>query len=306
MGTNGYFHSSLGLAACFYEHTTSRERYWIGFSCTDVGFRSNLVVQINPPAQGVHPLFQGVLAVDKKGKRWILHRGAMSIPGRRISSLEFLTNSKQPVAVVTFSDETIARCLVVACLDESPSIVQKQISIFVRECERIRTFFDLGIDAAAEYTSIEDAESEETEEGNPEKEGSYVVPPRCAKLVDRRHPVVWKALKHCLLKRGLKSTSKRTGRYGPDLRLIGKVPVLFEIKTCVFASAVQQAIGQLLLYDRLLGGRHKKVLVVPPGLGARLANALGDLDIRILVFHWTTRGVELRAAEIDAVLNADD
>lgn len=282
-----YWHPRLGIATSIYPYTWhSRELLAVVFGHTTIRFKQNQIVQINPPLGGIGKKFQGVVALDRHNRRWLLHRGGMQIVGRRIVGHESLAMSSHPKGEVAFSDGSSATCFIVGCLDDQPKALQRHVATFVRECQRIRDVFQFDEETAKENEYLDVAETEEAEEGDPENEGTHVTPPRDGKVVQRRHAKVCNQLKRDLKKLEKGTTAKRVGRFGPDLRTVGKKPVLFEIKTSVYAEHIQQAVGQLMLYEHVLGKPYRKVMVIPKGLPSRFTQAVAALGIRVVHYSW--------------------
>lgn len=284
-GHTAYWQPYLGIGASIFQYEKVQMRWWIGFGRTQARFKDNLVVEINPPTAGIRRDFQGVVA-EASGRAWLLHRGRMQLRGKRISCTESLAVSQHPTAEVTFSDNSQATCFVVACLDDEPGAIRNSVAQFVRECQRIRDHYSLGAEEADDQAAIDMAEVGEDEEGNPERDGTYVTPPRGAITCERRHARVWEVLKQALDKAGLRSSNKRLGRLGPDLRTFGPKPILFELKTSVYASAIQQGLGQLQLYELILGRPHSKVLVLPHSMPPQIRQAVDSLSICVLQYRW--------------------
>src|SRR5271157_5521392 len=85
------WHQRLGMWGHFSEHDRNdgSHRYWNPFGFSPVRHRHNIIVEINPPAEGRDNILQGVLARTNDGSRWLLHKGRMSIPGAHISGAQF-------------------------------------------------------------------------------------------------------------------------------------------------------------------------------------------------------------------------
>lgn len=299
----GYWHPRLGIAASIYRYPwDNRELLAVVFGHSAVRFKDNQIVQINPPLEGVNHAFQGVLALDNSDRRWLLHRGGMQIVDRRIVGRESLEISSHPTGEVLFSDGSSATCFVVACLDDEPKAMQRRIATFVRECQRIRDVFQFGEKAAEEDRDLDVAETEEAEDGDPETEGTYITPPRRGQVVERRHAKVCNQLKRDLEKLEKGTTAKRVARCGPDLRTVGKKLVLFEVKTSIYSAEVQQAIGQLMLYEHALGKPYRKVMVIPKGLPSRFTEAVHALGIRIVHYTWKSEKPVIDGGQLAAAL----
>ncbi|WP_369720154.1 hypothetical protein AB8Z38_23500 [Bradyrhizobium sp. LLZ17] len=224
-----------------------------------------MIVEINPPHGARIKAMQGVIATAPDGSRWILHGGRMSILRAHISEDQFDRSSSMKRVDVRFSDGSIAKYLPVANIDTSFRMLQDQMWAFVAECRRVRVHYSLGAAAAKQDQAVLNAEK-----SFPEPVGSYHVGPQAARKVKRQHGPVWHALVALLDGLNVRHSNSRVGRWGPDLRTIGNTPILFEIKVTPDASDIQRGIGQLFLYEKLLGRSHRKILVLP-----RRAN---DLD----------------------------
>src|SRR5260370_25716778 len=86
------------------------DRYWNPFGVSLDRLRQNMVVEINPPANGRDKMMQGVLARADDGFRWVLHKGQMSIPGAHISEVQFDAPATGKRTPVTFSAGALIYC----------------------------------------------------------------------------------------------------------------------------------------------------------------------------------------------------
>ncbi|UEQ85944.1 hypothetical protein [Rhizobium sp. AB2/73] len=126
--------------------------------------------------------------------------------------------------------------------------------------------------------------------------GSYRVSARDEKLIARKHAEVLRALVELLKSQGVKVANERNSGLAPDLFTVGDdKPSLFEIKIAAGAGDYLKAVGQLLVYERLLKRSYQKFLVVPPGIQDFAARILKQLGIGIVeyteigerfIFHW--------------------
>lgn len=281
LGGKPLWHTRLGMWGYFdkWKRDDGSDRYWNPFGFSPVRLRQNMIVEINPPANGRSNLMQGVLARADSGSRWILHKGRMSIPGAHISEAQFDEASSSKRKAVTFFDGTVIDCHPVANIDARATELQDQIALFVADCRRVRLHHSLGPAVAKQEAAVEAAEA-----SSPELTGSYHVGAQAAKTAFRRHGEVWRALTGALDQIGVKHTNGRVARWGPDLRTVGEGPVLFEIKVTAAASDLQCAVGQLLLYERPLKAGHMKVLVLPAPLDGALATGVQGLGLDVFVF----------------------
>ncbi|RVU20118.1 hypothetical protein [Methylobacterium oryzihabitans] len=285
------WHPSLKLWGSFggWRKGNGAFRYWNAFGMERPNFRQNIIVEINPPDQGSNKIMQGVLALDARQSRWILHKGRLSIPGKGISENEFDLAVSSRRVPVRFSDGTVVECHPVAEIDNSPSAVQRQVAEFVAKCLIVRSFYQFGEKIHEQALNVEDAER-----SVPELTGFYEIGPQAGRQVERKHGEVWRALVEELDRRNIKHTNGRVGRWGPDLRTIEVDPILFEIKVAISAHDLQCAVGQLLLYEGLLGKSYRKVMVVPWDSGLENSSyirQIRDLDIMILPYRTRKMGV---------------
>ena len=286
-----YWHHSLGLWGHFrvWKRKDGSDRYWNAFGTVPHSLRKNIIVEINPPPKARFRNMQGVLARTNHGSRWLLHKGQMSIPGQHISEGDFAAVTHLSSCTVTYSDHESIECYPVANIDAVPRKLQKQIASFVRECQRIRLYYQFG-----EHVSERESKILEAEASSPELTDTYRVGPRGALEIERRHGKVWHALTVAVHSLGRKHTNQRVGGWGPDLVTCDeKSPVLFEIKVGITAADLQTAVGQLFLYEQLLDGHYRKVLVIPEQLSQPLASAVQNIGVEVLTFQVRNNAVRI-------------
>ena len=293
LGAGTCLHPALGIWGHFRRRVRDdgSPRYWNAFGMARRHLRRNIVVEINPPPQFRYGNMQGVLARDDSGARHLLHKGQLRIPDRHIAAEEFEAVTSCSRRTVRYSDGRAVECYVVANIDDAAEELQRQMALFIGECERVRRYYG---------TDRQDAEgdhrAEEAERSSPELTGTYHVGPRDPAVIKRRHGRVWRALADALDEIGCRHTNQRVAGWGPDLRTFGEdVPLLFEIKSRLTASELQCAVGQLFIYERLLGREYRKVLVLPDALSPAVGAAVRELGLEVLT--WRERGARI---EIDA------
>lgn len=261
------------------------ERDWNAFGQKPYTFRSNMVVEINQPPQGIDRNIQAVFATDAAGTRWILHQGRMSVSGSRVTEADFIAATGLVPLEVRFSDGSTGDYHKVAPLDAPAAVLQENIAAFVAQCAKARlakTAPGAVIDALAAVETWERGLS-------PEATGEFDIAEQAARTGRRRHGEVWRALAAELVRRGIPHSNERVAQYGPDLFTYGAQDILFEIKARAASTDVFEGVGQLQIYERLLRRRYdvagyRKILVVPLGMRALLEEPLASLDIGILPF----------------------
>jgi hypothetical protein len=245
-----------------------------------------MTVEINPPKSGVNTNVQGVVARAEDGARWILHQGRLHASWMQISEDMFDKVSTNKRAKVQFSTGETAEYHYVANIEVTAEEMQRQICAFVNECAIVRQHYVLGSESAADERRVLQAEAL-----IPELMGTYVVGAQAGKTVTRWHGGIWHALTGALSRHRVKYSNGRVGLYGPDLRTFGRMPILFEIKSGIRAADLQTAVGQLLLYEKLIGRKFRKVIVVRDDVPTRLNEPIHQLGIEMLQYSQRGRSI---------------
>lgn len=303
MGGDVLWHPSYSVWGAFHRLSGADEgsrRHWIPFGRVPVDFRRNILVEINPTPRGTESTVQGVIGRTRRGERWILHRAQLR--GARISPDIFDRAVPERKRVrVRFSNGETRAYHAVANVDSTPRTLLHQIAKYVTDCERARIYYVAGERVAEAQARVDTAETQDMGPGSssPEKGGAYDVGPRDPIRAWRYHADVWRALTEELTRLGVRWSNGRVGRHGPDLRTLDGHPFLFEIKTDDDTPSIYEGIGQLFLYEKLLGSEHKKVLVLPSGGTGPLVNAIRALGILILAYERKRRQVTIESAQLE-------
>jgi hypothetical protein len=300
-GQDVLWHGDLGIWGLFGKTTgkEGRQRYWNAFGQKPHNFRSNIIVEINMPSRGIDRNLQAIFATDSGGRNWLLHQGRMSVAGARITEADFIAATGLKPVVVMFSDGTSAGYHKVADLSGSAATARDHIAAFVAHCARARLVKLAKGAPVADMTRVE-----AWERGlSPEVVGTFAIAPREGGTGRRFHAEVWKALAAELTRRKTPHSNDRVSQYGPDLFTYGNGPkVLFEIKSRCGAHDIFEGVGQLQIYDRLLGGGYRKVLVVPSGMGKALHGPLANLKIDTIEFCSSGGKVLIPRTALDTCL----
>lgn len=240
----------------------SGEGYWNGFG-NQLGTREDAktLVQVNPSMHGTPGRFQGVVAVAN-GMTWLLHAGDINTTNGRLQLRDYKEIADFSEAEVSFSDGTVKTYIKVCRVDHRSELLVQNISRFVDACALVRTQVFAGPEVAALERRAQLIE---------ESEGSYALPPQPPKTVEKVHAMVWHRLRDRLEKQGVTLANERKFGLGPDLFTMEQpLPRLFEIKTSSGASEYLKAVGQLFVYEALLGRKFQKVLVIPTGMDRQI------------------------------------
>lgn len=279
------------------KHPAGRD--WNAFGQRAQAFRSNIIVEINQPPQGIDTNLQAVFALDGQGRTWLLHQGRMSVAGSRVTEADFIAATGLKPSIVRFSDGSSRAYHKVADLQASPAAVQESVAAFVSRCARARLAKITGNQMDGTGAAID-----KWEHGlSPEQTGDFDVGPRDATVGRRVHGEVWRALAAELKRRGVSHSNDRVGQHGPDMFTYGhKRNVLFEIKTGHGAQDIFTAVGQLQIYECLLKSQFRKVLVLPRGMGQALKGPVAGLDIATVEFDRQGRTISFDAGALDRCL----
>jgi hypothetical protein len=295
------WHEALGIWGMFGQTggKAGSLRAWNAFGQKPNAFRSNIVVEINMPSEGVDQSLQAVFATDMQGQQWLLHQGRMSVAGSRVTEADFMAATGLKPSKVGFSDGTFGTYHKVANLNAPAIVVQASVAAFIAQCARARLV------KLAKGAPVGDLANVATwERGlSPESIGTFAIAPRGSAIGRRVHGEIWRALAAELKKRGVPHSNDRVSQYGPDLFAYGDGPqVLFEIKSGCGAQDIFGGIGQLQIYDQLLGGSYRKVLVVPEGMGQALRKPIGSLGIAMVEFRRMGNKIVLNEAALSRCL----
>jgi len=296
-----YYLPEFGIWGGFRSPIPDRKRYWNPFGKSDTGRVSGIAVEINSPIRGFNPNIQGGLAIGPDGCRWALHQGFLHTPIKNITTEMFAAATVLRRVKVWASDGQAIPYYPAVNIDAPELLMKQQLAAFIQECSRVRetVLGDSGASKAArEEVTVQAAENALV----PEPVGFYVIPPQESKRAERLHGDVWKELVRILRKRGLSLSNQRIGRFGPDLRTWGDKRILFEIKAGSDAHSIQQAIGQLFLYEKLLQKTYKKVLVRPGRLPSELVRPFREMGVTVLVFAREGRKIRFERESLNSIV----
>lgn len=265
------------------------ERNWNAFGQKPFSFKSNMIVEINQPPRGIDRNIQAVFAHDKLGKCWLLHQGRMSVRPKNVTEADFIAATGLRPVGVHFSDGSKGWYHKVAPIDAPAPVLLEHMAAFVAQCAKAR----LAKKSPPEVVIAALAKAQEWERGlSPEVTGSFEIGARGATQGRRRHGEIWRALAAELERRKIPHSNDRVAQYGPDLFTYGgSARVLFEIKSSASAADIFSGVGQLHIYERLLGEHYRKVLVVPTGMGKALKGPIAALKIDVVEYHRTGRKI---------------
>jgi len=68
---------------------------------------------------------------------------------------------------------------------------------------------------------------------------------------------------------------------------VGRIKVLFEVKTDTSTSSLYSAVGQLMLHSVNLPERPRLILTIPEGVSTAVEGKLNRLGIEVLTYGWS-------------------
>jgi hypothetical protein len=250
-------------------------------------------VEINIPSDGINENVLGAVAVDDAGRRWILRQGWLRSNAElgEVGLEEFPNHTTLiSVEVVPAPQNHNRLYYAVACVDNPAEEVQAATAAFVHECDFVRRRrYDLITPAEHRIGPL--AEVIRMAEGPPEDQTSYLRRAANAREILRRQARVWRALQALLGTRMHKPVIERL-ETDAMIDRDGELPLLIEIKSDNGAAAIEQGLGQLLLYGGLYR-RHPKgsevelVLLLPDLPRPQLTRVLEDHSIVVATYEDT-------------------
>jgi hypothetical protein len=141
-----HWHNKFGIWGSFNSEppgrviASARKRYWNAFGTQDPSESASslsIACEINPPHEGIYRRVAGVFAKDTDtGRAVLLHRGNIG-GGRPGVGRKAFWQRWDGHAVDVFEDDTLTRCVLVACLDDED--LPDQIAKFVHQIAQIKT-----------------------------------------------------------------------------------------------------------------------------------------------------------------------
>jgi hypothetical protein len=254
--------------------------FWIGSS-------SSSAVQLNEPAAAGSENPGTTIAVNHKGKRFLVRQGDLhgNPPSKRIKDAEFTRRTGlQPVSMSVAGSSARKRWHIVAALDgRSNAAIRNDTVEFVRRCWNARIFGKQAADDQDRLTTLF---------GSAERGGWYDIDPSLLPTrVLKVQGYVSECLEEVLAKSGIEL---RKPRHAANYEVDGTVDtpdgsVLIEIKTGVSAADVYCGVGQLTVYPIVLPNlvKHARILLLPGRPGPQLTKALDGCGVELHSYELT-------------------
>lgn len=260
-------------------------RYWNGFGIHRDAKSSDIVVEVNPPLEGVSAQVAGLFGKDQDGRRYLLHRGKVG-GGRTGVGLNAFWDWYRGslVSVATHEGETFD-AVYVCCIDSSS--VADDLYRFIRE---VKDFKD-EVRGASNNRRTVDRDLPDILSYSPEHFGRKKGGARHISDHFSWHGKVVDALAERLSQRNSDDSIFNTqavdlGVYGPQ-----GVEAVYEVKTSCGSQSIYTGIGQLFFHTINLDV-PTKVLVVPhTDLSEEMRSNIEATGIKLLTYRFTQAGV---------------
>lgn len=255
-------------------------------------------VQINEAEKPGDPNVTSAIALDKKGRPFLLRQGRLRAPvagNKPILEAEFRALTGLTPEVVKKGDTPgkPREWYIVTPLDVSADEIRFATGRFVDICAKARGRGTAADGALPDTTPVVGFSSDETG-------GTYMVgarEAREAKQIRKQQGEVWQRLAIILRKAGIAiDKPKHASGYEVDAVIAGpSEPILLEIKSGATAVDVYAGMGQLQLYPKLLPqlGRHKLVLLLPSLPQKALVQAVEGCGVRLCTYEIIDESGEL-------------
>ncbi len=287
VGKNRWWHAGLKLHA----QTRLKDGHVHAVALSREEGVERWTVELKPLDRPGNANLLTAIGQDEVGRLWLLRQGWLhphtpSAP--HIKDEDFRTGTGlTPVPVIVGAGPTDREWYRVCPLDGSPAQMLAATTLFVARCDLARRQQDPQPRSDDELRKIQTLLAADETMGFLLRQAR---PAEGERLIWKKHAEVFSALKTCLGGVGLALDKMRPA---PGYEVDGVIPldepILVEIKTAVTAADIYTAVGQLMIYRRLICPKdsHRLVLVLPKRPSEPLRRVLKDLHFRICVYTRT-------------------
>lgn len=239
-----------------------------------------MVVEINPPLEGVNRNMGGAFGVDENNQVFLLHRGR--IGGGKTGVGKKLFSEKYSESPIRVWDKDKWNDLFVVTILGSDRTVE-DIFNFVKETHEIKETFRKNEIMPNEDLSYPKNTSSFLD--SDERTEDRKAPVYSNEAIKLRHGYVFRVLKEILKDEGMNALRDKN----KDLLIIdqlGTSKVLFEIKTTSSIPNIYTSLGQLLFYSMSVVPKPRLIMVMPKKLDSLLEEHLKVYGIELLYYKW--------------------
>lgn len=254
-------------------------RYWNAFGIGAPFDEQSLsmIVQVNPPKDGIDRRTGGAFGHDDAGSIYVLHRGKIGGGRKGIGKNAFLSffAGTGPIRPTSDGDQE-SPLIVIGALDDSTFI--PALGAFVHQVARFKRL------VTGDGPLREDSVSDLGLSFSPEYVGQKEVSARESIVADCRHGIVVNELRRRLEADGFTAVNDQFR----DVYLVdgeNRMAVLFEVKPSSSRGSLYKAVGQLVL-NAPASPACIRVAVVPDDLPTDLKQRLERREIRTVTFEW--------------------
>lgn len=255
-------------------------RYWNAFGLgKKETIHQTIVVEVNPPIEGVTRKVSGLFAIEKEtGKYYLLHRGRIGGGRRGIGKDSFKAWYRGSWVKVSEPEGVVSEAILLGPLGQSGLVTP--IKTFVREVDNFKKEVASGLSSREPPFVVKNFFSAE---GFGRRRGK-----RKSRIdYESYHGLVVNELEKWLKTQGMARNKRIFNNKFIDLGLLvsGCINHLFEVKSSAESQVVYAGVGQLFLHSMQSKGNGKvhKTLVLPfDQCSKKLIKTLNKLGINVL------------------------
>ncbi len=256
-------------------------RYWNAFGLGDPNDTS-IVVEVNPPRQGINRRCSGAFAEDDDGEVYLVHRGRVGGGREGIGKSAFLNWWSGPLRDVEDDDRTNQVVVVGRLGDEH---FAARLASFVHLVHTFKAWAT-GSEEGGDEQVIDETETlknsghtfrpERTEKRTKTKISTEIE-------AESTHGMVVVALHKALKTLGIAAYNDKHR----DLYVLDddrKARLLLEVKSAASTTCIYEAVGQLAYHGE--GWADHRAVVFPTPVSAPHVKRLEELNVKLLKFAW--------------------
>ena len=264
-------------------------------------------VELKPLSRPGNANLLSAIGRDEAGGLWLLRQGWLHPHTRSAPHIKDdlfrIGTGLTPTAVTVGSGPTDRKWYRVCSLEGPAANVLAATTLFVARCDLARRQHDAQPPSDDELRELQSLLAADETMGFLLRQAR---PAEGQRLIWKKHAEVFSALKACLGGVGLRLDKIRPA---PGYEVDGVIPldepILVEIKTAISAADIYTAVGQLILYRRLMCPKdsHRLVLVLPKRPSVPLRRVLEELEFSICVYTRTETEGDVAKVSFDEALS---
>ena len=264
----------VSAASIWLVYRKLEQRHWLSFGTLPLPSAGSLsiVLEINPPIDGLARRTAGLIAADGAGTRYLCHTGRIGGGKKGVGQSEFVNWFDEERVPVTEPDGRSTLAFPVAAVEHA------------RLVEQIAEYVHAVAEFKAEHPARTRGESRLFDEGSQESETDKHVPGHTGYRAGCDHAIVRNRLADLIEQAG-RCTERDQQR---DLLVMEgqTAEIEFEIKATCDLQSIYTAVGQLMLHSAQVPVK-RRVAVLPDPVKPAIIRAIRSLDIEVVTYKWT-------------------